>query len=565
MRKLLGLAIGVTVLSAGCGQGGGTSGALPAQGGSVPVRVAENRTVSLDLRQSSPGYGGSQVWTGKLSGDPYSSAALVTLDGQTTGTVSGTLGNFRLDLVDGELVATPEDGGSCAGAVPGPPGEGGVRPKLGDATAQAATVDVYCLYTQNVLDLLGTTGNVTARAQSLVAFANTVYDNSEIDMTLRLAGVEKVDYTPLSVNNVEVGDLTAMRAGPEFQGVRDKRNAFGIDLYCLLVNLQVSGPFTSGIGYLPSKATGLRPDLCYSVVSLNGGGGTFAHELGHNFGCSHDKDASSPPLPPAEALYPFAYGFRKPGVWGTIMAYRQSGESRISYFSNPSVSFQGDVTGSAGTADNAQAMRLSMNAVANYATASGVPSPTPVPTPTPTPVPTPTVRPSPTPTPSPGNSVVVGLNAGWNAVGFQRQRITGISTPSVAGMAYFDGSAYQTRSATADTINGEGDGTRRGIWLYATASTLVTYNGDTDGFGNFVNLKSGYNFVCFNSATNVAGSALRATQDGQSVSLGSVVLPQFTEIQADNSYQTVDVQAGGQLKPGRAYFVFATGNVRLTW
>jgi hypothetical protein len=161
--------------------------------------------------------------------------------------------------------------------------------------------------------------------------------------------------------------------------------------------------------------------------------------------------------------------------------------------------------------------------------------------------------------------VVVSLNAGWNAVGLQRQRLTSISAPSVAGMAFYDGSAYQTRSATADAINGEGDGTRRGIWLFATAATSVVYGGATDGFGNFVNLKSGYNFVCFNSSTNVAGSALQATQSGQTVPLNSVVLPQFTEIQANNTYQTVDVQTGGQLKPGRAYFIFATGNVRLTW
>jgi len=335
MRKWLGLAIGITVAAAGCGQSGGTVGPLPPQGGSVSVRVAENRSVAVELGQVQPGYGGSQVWTGKLSGDPYSVVSLVSLDGQTTGSLNGSLGSFRVDSVDGTLVATPEDGGACGGAVPGPPGELGVRPKL-DAAIQATEVRVYCLYTQRELDFLGTTGNVTARAQSLVSFANTVYQNSGIDLTLTLAGVEEVDFTPLSVANVESEDLTELRSGPDFQAVRAKRNELGIDLFCLLVQLTPSGPFTSGIGYLPSKATGLRADLAYSVVSLNGGGGTFTHELGHNFGCAHDKDAAQPPLPPAEALYPFGYGFRKPGVWGTIMAYRQSGESRISHFSNPS-------------------------------------------------------------------------------------------------------------------------------------------------------------------------------------------------------------------------------------
>ena len=263
MRKWIGLAFGFTILAAGCGQSGGTaSSPLPPQGGAVPVRVAQDRTMSLELGQSSPGYGGSQVWTGKLSGDPYSAAAVVTCDGVTTGTVSGSLGSFRLDSVDGQLVATPEDvGGNCGGAPTGPPGELGVRPKLGDATAQAATVDVYCVYSQNLLDTLGGTSAATARAQSLVAFANTVYTNSQIPLTLRLAGTELVDYTPLSVTDVESEDLTALRSGAEFAAVRAKRSQLGIDLYCMLVQLSPSGAFTSGIGYLPSKATGLRPDL----------------------------------------------------------------------------------------------------------------------------------------------------------------------------------------------------------------------------------------------------------------------------------------------------------------
>ena len=70
MRKWIGLAFGFTILAAGCGQSGGTaSSPLPPQGGAVPVRVAQDRTMSLELSQSSPGYGGSQVWTGKLSGE----------------------------------------------------------------------------------------------------------------------------------------------------------------------------------------------------------------------------------------------------------------------------------------------------------------------------------------------------------------------------------------------------------------------------------------------------------------------------------------------------------------
>merc|ERR1711962_411656 len=72
---------------------------------------------------------------------------------------------------------------------------------------------------------------------------------------------------------------------------------------------------------------------------------TFGHELGHNFGCSHDRTTNWAP-------YNYAYGhFIGPTKWWrkgyrSSMAYPKAGHRhRINYFSNPDVMYKGYPTG----------------------------------------------------------------------------------------------------------------------------------------------------------------------------------------------------------------------------
>ena len=163
--------------------------------------------------------------------------------------------------------------------------------------------------------------------------------------------------------------------------------------------------------------------------------------------------------------------------------------------------------------------------------------------------------------------LTVSLNAGWNGIGFQSQTVTSLTSTGVAGMALFDGTTYQTRNFDQASVNNQADGgARRGFWVFATASgSSFTYSATDDGQGNFVNLKPGYNLVSFATNQPVAGSSLVARVNGNIVPLGSVVLPQFSEIGPNNVYTPVDVTAGGSVQPGRAYWVFSNGTVQLSW
>ncbi|MBL8747112.1 MAG: hypothetical protein JNK58_12250, partial [Phycisphaerae bacterium] len=79
--------------------------------------------------------------------------------------------------------------------------------------------------------------------------------------------------------------------------------------------------------------------LAFGVTArANCGNYVYAHELGHNMGCAHDRNNAG------GASHPFAYGYRTPGnSYRTVMAYSPGVWSP--YFSNPNVIFQGFAMG----------------------------------------------------------------------------------------------------------------------------------------------------------------------------------------------------------------------------
>ena len=74
-----------------------------------------------------------------------------------------------------------------------------------------------------------------------------------------------------------------------------------------------------------------------------------AHELGHNFGCHHDLESTGG----QNWVDSAGFGHFIEGGARTIMAYYKRGYSKVNYFSNPDVSYQGQPTGVAGVTNNA--------------------------------------------------------------------------------------------------------------------------------------------------------------------------------------------------------------------
>ncbi|MBI5380595.1 MAG: hypothetical protein HZA31_01720 [Opitutae bacterium] len=239
-------------------------------------------------------------------------------------------------------VAGPQDALADGTAANAPLGADG-QPHL--------TVDLMMLYTPSVLDALtGTTDERTAAVQATVDAAvlevNTDFARSLIAARVRLVKTARVDYddSQSSSNAVNQEALYALRRSGDgkLDEVHALRDQVGADLVCLLVGRRDS--ISSGIGYVLQEPTLADTTLAagndlygFSVVTYATATGSHVvtHELGHNFGCQHDRENASG----SEGAYSYSYGYRLTGKNGytyrTIMAYAPG--TRLGYFSNPAI------------------------------------------------------------------------------------------------------------------------------------------------------------------------------------------------------------------------------------
>merc|ERR1712127_573408 len=115
------------------------------------------------------------------------------------------------------------------------------------------------------------------------------------------------------------------------------------------------GSFTNancGIGFTYTAASGDGHTLTVVKKSCAYGYHSSGHEVGHNYGCQHNKENGH------NTHYDYGYGwFIGPDGFGyrTCMAYSEDGhKTRLNRFSNPLLFYDGEVTGTFDTADNAR-------------------------------------------------------------------------------------------------------------------------------------------------------------------------------------------------------------------
>ena len=237
-------------------------------------------------------------------------------------------------------------------------------------------VDAMIAYTAAAQSGAGGSAGMAALADHMIARANATFINSRVGLRIRLVRLEPVTYT--EPNNINT-DLTRLAGTSDgfLDALHALRTTVGADLVTLVT--ETTGGSAAGLAYLyqgfASSSNG------FSVVQRAGCESTFVHEIGHNFGCEHDRDNTSGDSN-GTSLYPYAYGHRfTPNGYAqlrTVMAY--SPGDRIPYFSNPDVSYLGAPTGvaidQALQAHNAQVLNNTKAALAALRSTAGNQPPT---------------------------------------------------------------------------------------------------------------------------------------------------------------------------------------------
>jgi hypothetical protein len=235
---------------------------------------------------------------------------------------------------------------------------------VGSTCDGPSVIDIMVVYTQQAENSWGGTANTVANITQAVTNMNTSMWSSGIDnVTFRLVHTAKVSYTESGNFSTDLTRLSGNGDG-YMDNVHALRDQYGADLVSLIIGSPTS---SCGIGYLNTSTTSYSSANAFNVslYSCVVGNFTMAHECGHNMGLRHDwyADASTSPCSHQHGYVNEAaivQGTSSPSSsrWRTIMAYNDRCAvagftcTRMNFWSNPNMSYNGDVMGSAiGNAD----------------------------------------------------------------------------------------------------------------------------------------------------------------------------------------------------------------------
>lgn len=224
-------------------------------------------------------------------------------------------------------------------------------------------VDVLVVTTAGARLEAGSPEALSAHVASGFAQANAALTASNVPYQLRMAG-------HIETPTVETGgnlSTDLRRLATPNDGYFDEAHLHREINHADLVSLWVGGTpdLTCGLGYVsPNAAYGFTA-LFRACATDNF---TFAHEVGHNLGAEHDAGAAESP----EGSAPYARGYVDLAArTRTVMAYNTACANagfdctRIGYFSNPAVSYNGRPTGT-DLANNARAISEKFGFVAQF-------------------------------------------------------------------------------------------------------------------------------------------------------------------------------------------------------
>ena len=228
--------------------------------------------------------------------------------------------------------------------------------RAGTAADDGSRIDIMVVYTPSARDAVGGTAAMASRIALGISETNQGYANSGVVQRFRLVYSGEIAYTENSFET-SLADLQGTADG-KMDNVHALRNTYGADIVSLLIN----NDDYCGLGYLMTSTATNFAAYAFNVVYYSCATGYYslAHECGHNQGANHDRANAG-----GATLYSYAYGYQQTAAsppFRTIMAYNcSSGCTRVNYWSNPDVNYNGYPTGVVSTAGNAADNRLTLN------------------------------------------------------------------------------------------------------------------------------------------------------------------------------------------------------------
>ncbi|MDR0534931.1 MAG: chitobiase/beta-hexosaminidase C-terminal domain-containing protein [Puniceicoccales bacterium] len=198
---------------------------------------------------------------------------------------------------------------------------------------EAHTIDVLFVYTAAAKVKDQGEDGIKARGNGEIEYNNKVYENSLINGKHRLVGMREVGYVESGDFGTDLEHLTQRNDGV-MDEVHAWRDELGADLVCLM-RATNSASGVAGLAWVMQNPQEGEQQNGFSVIgpSVNW---SYAHEVGHNLGCAHDRAQGG------NGIFYYAHGYHMSNGSGTIMSYAGT---RVPHFSNPEVMQNGAPTG----------------------------------------------------------------------------------------------------------------------------------------------------------------------------------------------------------------------------